>query len=140
MQIYAGQHHRWRLACFDLDGTLIHGTSTCRHLAGMLGHHDQLDQLEARYASGEISNSTVADGDGPSYSGQSLLTISNHLDTIPTIKGIAAVVENLANLGIESLICTVTWRFAAQIIAARFGFVDASGTEMHIDEGAVLTG
>lgn len=29
---------RWRLACFDLDGTLVPGTTVSQHLANALGH------------------------------------------------------------------------------------------------------
>jgi phosphoserine phosphatase len=134
------QKSKWLLACFDLDGTLVPGTSTCQHLAGKLGHLEYLAKLEAQYSRGEISNAAVADGDGPFYAGHSLDTIKRHLDSIPIITGVAPVVTTLANLGIESLICTVTWRFAAQIVATRYGFVDASGTEMLLDEQGVLTG
>jgi len=69
----------WRLACFDLDGTLVLGTSVCLHLAEKLGHLDQLARLGARYTSGEISNAVVADGIGPYYAGFSLDAIAMHL-------------------------------------------------------------
>jgi phosphoserine phosphatase len=130
----------WRLACFDLDGTLVLGTSVCLHLAEKLGHLDCLKQLEAQYASGEISNALVADGIGPYYAGRSLAAIEVHLSTVPIIKGVPSVLATLADKGIESLICTVSWRFVAQILAKRFGFVDASGCEMHMDENGLLTG
>jgi phosphoserine phosphatase len=132
--------NRWLLACFDLDGTLVPGTSTCQYLAGKLGHLEHLTKLEAQYSRGEISNAVVADGDGPFYAGQSIEAIERHLDGIPVIAGVAQGVTTLANLGIDSLICTVTWRFAAQILAARYGFIGASGTEMQLDEHGVLTG
>jgi len=130
----------WRLACFDLDGTLVLGTSVCLHLAEKLGHLDQLTQLEARYANGEISNALVADELGPYYAGLSLDAIEAHLTNVPIIKGVPSVLAALADKGIESLICTVSWRFAAQILAKRYGFVDATGCEMPIDEKGLLTG
>jgi len=136
----SSRKRQWRLACFDLDGTLVYGTSTCLHLAKKLGHLEHLRHLEARYASGEVSNSEVADGDGPYYAGLSVELISAHLEDIPIVKGVSAVVAKLNTLGIESLICTVTWRFAARIFATRYGFVDASGVEMHVDEMGALTG
>jgi phosphoserine phosphatase len=130
----------WRLACFDLDGTLVMGTSVCLHLAEKLGHLDQLAQLEARYSSGEISNALVADELGPYYAGLSLDAIEAHLSNVPIIKGVPSVLNTLADKGIESLICTVSWRFVAQMLAKRYGFVDATGCEMPIDEKGLLTG
>jgi phosphoserine phosphatase len=109
----------WLLACFDLDGTLVPGTTTCKHLAEKLGHLEHMTQLESQYSSA---------------------TISSHLDSIPVINGISAVVTTLAGLGIDSLICTVTWRFAAKIMATRYGFVGASGNEMRLDKHGALSG
>jgi phosphoserine phosphatase len=130
----------WMLACFDLDGTLVPGTSTCQHLAAKLGHLEHMTQLESQYSSGKISNDEVADTDATHYAGQSIDTIKSHLDTIPVIDGVSTVVATLASLGIDSLICTVTWRFAAQILATRYGFVGASGVEMRLDKQGVLSG
>ena len=130
----------WRLACFDLDGTLVLGTSVCLHLAEKLGHLDPLAQLEARYVSGEISNALVADGLGPYYAGLNLDAIEAHLTDVPIIKGVPSVLAALAEQGIESLICTVSWRFVARILAKRYGFVDATGCEMLVDEKGLLTG
>jgi phosphoserine phosphatase len=130
----------WRLACFDLDGTLVLGTSVCLHLAEKLGHLDQLAELEARYTSGEISNALVADKLGPYYQGLHLDAIESHLSDVPLIKDVSSVLATLADKGIESLICTVSWRFVAQMLAKRYGFVDATGCEMPVDEKGLLTG
>jgi phosphoserine phosphatase len=37
---------RWRLASFDLDGTLVRGTSVSRHLADRFGHFDERNKVE----------------------------------------------------------------------------------------------
>jgi hypothetical protein len=36
----------WRLVCFDLDGTLVLGTTVSQHLADRLGHGALLADLE----------------------------------------------------------------------------------------------
>jgi phosphoserine phosphatase len=131
---------KWMLACFDLDGTLVPGTSTCEHLAAQLGHLEHMTKLELQYASGQCSNDEVADELAPYYAGLPIETIKSHLDTLPVINGIAGVVATLANLGIDSLICTVAWRFVAQILAARYDFVGVSGVEMRVDKQGVLSG
>jgi phosphoserine phosphatase len=116
------------------------GTSVCLHLADKLGHHDYLKDLEAQYTRGEIPNAQVADALGPYYAGVSIDAIEAHLTDVPIIKGVPSAVATLADKGIESLICTVTWRFVAQMLAKRYGFVDATGCEMLVDEKGLLTG
>jgi phosphoserine phosphatase len=128
----------WMLACFDLDGTLVPGTSTCQHLAAKLGHLEHMTQLELAYSSGKISNDEVAELLVPYYAGLSLETIKSHLESLPIINSVSTVVKTLAGLGIDSLICTVSWRFAAQILAARYGFVGATGVEMRVDRQGVI--
>lgn len=57
----APESNGWRLACFDLDGTLVRGTSVSQHLADRFGQSEQMAELERRYTSGEISHSVVAE-------------------------------------------------------------------------------
>ncbi|CAH0144043.1 MULTISPECIES: hypothetical protein [Pseudomonas] len=45
----------WKLACFDLDGTLAR-TSTGVHLARKIGHSDAMRELEDGYQAGQITN------------------------------------------------------------------------------------
>ncbi|MBI5580352.1 MAG: HAD-IB family phosphatase [Deltaproteobacteria bacterium] len=130
----------WQLVCFDLDGTLVHGTTTCLHLSRALGHEAVLSDLESRYARGEISNSACADIDATFYVGLPLRRVEDLLNDIPMIAGINETVRALELEGIPSLIATVTWKFAAEIIARRFGFLQASGTEMAISESGILEG
>jgi len=45
---------RWKLACFDLDGTLVRHISTGQHVAAKLGHGDAMSEIEKAYAAGEV--------------------------------------------------------------------------------------
>lgn len=131
---------RWRLACFDLDGSLVHGTSTCQHLSRSLGHEHILKSLEEQYARGEISNAEVAEADAQYYAGLSLAQVEEKLADIPLIDGLAQTIEALRSRGIPSIICTVTWKFAAEILAKRYGFLGASGCEMSLSSNGLLSG
>jgi phosphoserine phosphatase len=123
----------WRLVCFDLDGTLVRGTSVSQHLADRLGHGALLAELERRYAAQEITNATVADCQAKKFAGRGRREMMTHLESIPRIGGIEATLARLRSTGIDSLLCTVTWRFAAQCFQERYGFAAVSGTE--IEEG-----
>ncbi len=100
---------RWRLACFDLDGTLVRGTSVSQYLADQLGQSEQMAELERRYASGAISNSVVAEEQAHSYGGIPLEDIVSKLAEIPCIGEIDATILGLRERGIESILGTVTW-------------------------------
>lgn len=84
-----------KLCCFDLDGTLIVGTSASQHLAGFLGHSDLMGDLEQEYAAGSITNQQVADISAGYYNQISILKIALALETIPLIAGITEAVNVL---------------------------------------------
>jgi phosphoserine phosphatase len=131
---------RWRLACFDLDGTLVRGTSVSRHLADRFGQNEQMAALERRYAAGTISNSVVAEEQARSFRGTPLPEVVGKLGDIACIDGIDPTLAALRERGIESLLGTVTWSFAAEEFRRRHGFAAVSGTVIDLDPGGVPTG
>jgi phosphoserine phosphatase len=131
---------RWRLACFDLDGTLVRGTSVSRHLADRFGQSEQMAELERLYATGEISNSVVAEEQARNYRGIPLAQVVGKLSDIACIDGIDSTLTTLRERGIESLLGTVTWSFAAEEFRRRHGFAAVSGTEIELDAAGVPTG
>lgn len=128
-----------RLACIDLDGTLVQGTSVSQHLADHFGHGEQMTELERRYASGEISNSVVAEEQAAMYRGMAVTEAIAALEDISCIRGIDATLQALREQGTESLLCTVTWSFAAEEFQRRHGFLAVSGTRIALENG-LLTG
>lgn len=130
----------WRLACLDLDRTLVRGTSVSQHLADRLGQSEEMAELERRYAAGEISNSVVADEQARSYAGIPLPELVEKLDDVPCIRGIDATLAALRERGVESVLGTVTWSFAAEEFGRRHRFAAVSGTEVDLDPGGVPTG
>jgi phosphoserine phosphatase len=126
---------RWRLACFDLDGTLVRGTSVSQFLADRRGESERMAELERLYTAGEISNSVVADEQAGAYAGVPLEEVVAQLADIPCIQGIDETLRALAEKQVVSLLCTVTWSFAAQEFVRRHGFSSASGTEIELEDG-----
>jgi phosphoserine phosphatase len=124
------QPRKPKLVSFDLDGTLIRGTTVCTELGRSLGHLDQIRDLESRYARSEISNTEVASHDALAYRDRSVSDIERAVLDIPLIKGFAEVVAALKRQGIHVLIVTVTWSFAARAIARKYGLDGFAGAEM----------
>lgn len=130
----------WRLVCFDLDGTLVRGTSTCQHIADSFGHGDVLRELELNYAQGAISNRIVAETDARHYVGRRIEEIAEVMKTIPLIHGIDEAFSALRTQGLHLILATVTWRFAAKVVAERFKLDAWSGCVMGESASGILDG
>ena len=135
-----GTSQKWAVVAVDLDGTLIHGTTASLHLGEWIGHRAVVEELERRFAAGEITSADVADGDAPFYKGRSIAQVSIAMAGAPCIHDIREGVEQLGTRGVDALVCSVAWTFAAQCVADRFGFSAASGTVMHVDGDGLLAG
>lgn len=130
----------WKVACFDLDGTLVRDTSTGQHLAEKIGHAKEMGEMEALYRKGEASNTDVAALDGKHYKGYTVPEIHHLLEDIPTVKHIGETVAFLTSKGIPSLVCTLAWNFVAEFFAKQYGFVGWSGPTLFADQDGAFTG
>jgi len=131
---------RWKLACFDLDGTLVRRVSTGQHIAVKLGHAEAMSEIEAAYAAGTATNVDVAVMDGRHYRGLTPADVSGMLDDIPVIDDIAETVIWLREHGTPSLLCTLAWKFVGEVFAERYGFIASSGPTLKIGLDGTFTG
>lgn len=129
----------WKLACFDLDGTLVRA-STGIHLANQIGHGAAMRQLEDDFLAGRVTNVDVAHFDGLHYKGLNPSDVARMLDDIPVIADIGKTVGWLRARGIPSVICTLAWQCVGEVIADRFGFIGSSGPVLKTDAPGCFTG
>jgi phosphoserine phosphatase len=127
------------VVAFDLDGTLLRGTSVSLLLAQWLGQAEEIAELERAFHAHEISNSVVADTSAGWLAGQHITDIHAVLARGAWIDGLSDTLRALAAAGTKLLLGTVTWKFAAQMLQERYGFAAVSGTEMQVRDG-VLSG
>jgi phosphoserine phosphatase len=127
------------VVCFDLDGTLVPGTSTCQHLANVFGWGQAVDEWEQEFAAGHITNRTFAERESVLYVGRSLEDVHTAMRSLPMIDGVVATTEELRRRGIVMLLTTLTWSFAAREVAQQFGFDAWTGPVM-LESGGALTG
>ena len=129
-----------RLAVFDLDGTLtVPGTSVLRHLGRVCGFEAVAHDLVTRYAAGGLRNADVSARAAAALAGRRLTDLRGSLATLPMVDGIAETVRCLERHGVYCAISTITFDFAAQYVAERFGFHRTSATRLGF-AGGTATG
>lgn len=126
------------LCCFDLDGTLVTGTTVCLHLATSPEHLQALTDLEHRYAAGEISNQQVAQQDAAFHEGRTRADVWGRLGSIPTIHGIGETLDWIRERGMHPLLATVTWSLAAEFFRDRYGFAATTGCKLKEEAGVFV--
>lgn len=130
---------RYPIVSFDLDGTIVRGTTVSHWLARFLGAEPAVIELEDQYTRGAISNRQLAEATAATFAGISVTDLVRALSDIPVISAVPETLAALKDRGVTVLLGTVTWAFAADILRQRFGFDAASGTEMGTADGR-LTG
>jgi len=124
---------------FDLDGTLLRGTTVSLLLAEWLGQTAAIAELERAFHAHEISNSVVAGTSAGWLAGQRTADVWRVLSDAPWIDGMTDTLQALQDAGVHLLLGTITWSFAAEMLKQRHGFAAVSGTQMHETDG-ILSG
>ncbi|MFG3166425.1 HAD family hydrolase [Streptomyces sp. NPDC048200] len=115
---------------FDVDGTLVPGTSSSVFLAGFLGHRDDLVAAEESYASGELDNRQVSELDAKGWAGVPEQYVSRRLDDLPLVPGITETVGWCRRNGLVPVLATLAWSPVGARLAERFGFHAFSGPRL----------
>jgi len=129
-----------RAVSFDLDGTLITGTSGDAHLGRKLGFIDDILEWDRRYVAGEMTEREFAEKDAAHYRGRKRADMEEILKTAPRISGIKETVDKLHGEGLYVLLGTVAWGFVAEYFQKLYGFDATSGSTMTEDPSGVFDG
>ncbi|MEU7029180.1 HAD-IB family phosphatase [Streptomyces sp. NPDC046275] len=120
---------------FDVDGTLVPGTSSSVFLAGFLGHRDELARAEDAYAAGTVGNRQVSELDAAGWAGVREERVSGWLDGLPLVSGIAETVAWCRRNGLVPVLATLAWSPVGSYLSARFGFHAFSGPRLETADG-----
>lgn len=120
---------------FDVDGTLVPGTSSSV-LAGFLGHRDELARAEDAYAAGELDNRRVSELDAAGWAGVPVQRVARRLDELPLIPGIAETVAWCRGHGLAPFLATLAWSPVGSHLSRRFGFHGSAGPRLETAGGA----
>jgi HAD superfamily phosphoserine phosphatase-like hydrolase len=108
---------RVRLVAFDLDGTLIRGPTICESLAEPLGRLSRMREIEQLR---DLTQIRAARREMLSWYGEPLDALCEKL-SVDIAPGADEAFELLAQRGIPTAIVSVTWSFAVEWFARRFG-------------------
>jgi HAD superfamily phosphoserine phosphatase-like hydrolase len=114
----ASPSRRVRLVAFDLDGTLIRGPTICEHLAKPLGKLSRMREFEQLR---DLTQIRAARQEMLGWYGEPLNALCERLTDIAIAPGADEAFGLLAQRGIHTAIVSITWSFAVEWFARRFG-------------------
>ena len=115
-----------RLAAFDLDGTLIRGQTACEAIAVGIGHLERMREFE-QLGSDQIEE--IAKW----YSSFTFSDLCQHLTAIRVAPGVDEGFALLRDHGFSIAIISLTWEFAVEWFASRWGVDHFVGTGLTSD-------
>jgi phosphoserine phosphatase len=120
---------------FDVDGTLVPGTSSGQHLAGLLGHAPVVREAEAAYAAGTLTNREVSVLDASGWAGREPAEVHGFLESMPLVDGITETVAWCRRNELVPVLATLAWDVVGAFLCERFGFDRACGPRLEITGG-----
>lgn len=118
---------------FDVDGTLVPGTSSSQFLGERLGHLGHLAELaaaEEEYARGGRDNRSVSTLDAGGWAGHREDDVRAWLLDLPLVDGIAEVLARCRELDLAPYLATLAWAPVGAHLCAAFGFEGSSGPSL----------
>ena len=124
---------RIRLVAFDLDGTLLRGDSVCMAIARGIGHLERMQEMER----GHELEDTLSDAAEMAswYLPRGRDRIESELSSLTPAPGADEGCRLLRDAGVDFVIISVTWEFAVQHFAERFGASDYAATPLDWTSG-----
>lgn len=110
-----------KLHIFDLDGTLLRGSTACMQIAALSGHTAELVRLEATFRDRTIDSLSYADSIGRMWHSLTDEVVSEAFELSPWLRGITAVCDDIRARGELSAVITLSPNFFARHLT-RFGF------------------
>jgi len=120
-----------RVVAFDLDGTLLRGGTACEVLARPIGRLARVREMEASSSTEQMAAArTEMAGWYQDYSRSELLGFLDQAELAP---GAEDGCRQLREAGVEIVIVSLTWSFAVEAFAHRFGASAWLGTTLESD-------
>lgn len=131
----------FKVACFDMDGTLIQGTTSNLFFAKLLNVEKEVIELEQRLKKGEVDSDTFMIVVSEIMDKLTVDYIMESFDLLPIVDGIHETLQFLRNANIVPIIVTTSNIIFAECLKERYGFERVFGTIHEVSpEGCIGMG
>ncbi len=115
------------LHVFDMDGTILIGTTASRLIAKQTGTSEALDILEARFGQGELTTREFAAAIHPLWAGLEARQVADAFDDAPWIRRIDTVLKDIQARDDHAIVITMSPDFFANmLLSLGFHAIEAS--------------
>lgn len=135
-----GRNGSYKLAVFDLDGTLTKERSIWEYIHRRLGKWDGFaDDYQKRFLAGQISYEDFCELDARVWKGMSVAELTGIVKTVAFYPGAGELIQYLKHKGLKVAMVSSGLSVLSGWVHQRYGF-DYSVSNDLIDDGNVLTG
>ena len=123
-----------KLVAFDLDGTLLRGDSVWEAIARGIGRLERVREMEEQIAPDQIAEVTAARKESAGwYSAYTFDELLQHVTSMQIAPGVDEGFALLRQHGFKTALVSLTWEFAVEWFADRFGADYFVGTALTPD-------
>ncbi|MBU2547882.1 MAG: HAD family phosphatase [Proteobacteria bacterium] len=127
---------RFKLAVFDLDGTLTREPSLWEYIHVRLGSWTgQADRYLADFLAGRIDYETFCRLDARVWRGRTLEELSGLARAVPFHQGVGRLTGHIRNQGLHLVLISSGLTLLSDWVAERYGFDIAVANELEFDRG-----
>lgn len=119
---------KFKVASFDMDGTLIHGTTSNLFFAELLHVEKEVIDLEDKLKKGDIDSNTFMVVVSQIMDKLTVEYIRENFDLLPIIDGIQETLQYLRSANIVPILVTTSNILFAECFKEKFGFEQVFGT------------
>lgn len=119
---------QFKVACFDMDGTLIQGTTSNLFFAKLLNVEKEVIELEHKLKKGDIDSDTFMVVVSEIMNKLTVNYIKKNFDLLPIVEGIHETLHFLRNAGIVPILVTTSNIIFAECFKEKYGFDRVFGT------------
>ncbi|OGP57728.1 MAG: hypothetical protein A2162_02225 [Deltaproteobacteria bacterium RBG_13_52_11b] len=134
------KNQRYKLAIFDLDGTLTRERSVWEYIHKKLGKwYGFADKYQQRFLAGEISYEQFCELDAHVWKGMKVEELTHIVETVPFYPGVDELINHLKKKGLKLGMVSSGLSVLSDWVHRSYGF-DYSVSNDLIHENGVLTG
>ena len=126
-----------QLVVFDVDGTLLRGDTICQTIARGLGKYERMCEFEYEEVKGTSNIIAAREEMADWYLVAGRTKVESHLPGLNWAPGVEEGMRMLQQAGVTLALASVTWSFAVQVVANRFGIEHLVATDLEFDSGEI---